>query len=79
MRLEGGDANMLFGTKYLPIISNDDPIIGKLIRLAYRIPCLQPGTSAEGKCINNYFRVMSFKTQVYTWSHLKDYNINYKE
>ena len=26
---------MLFGTKYLPIISNEDPIIGKLIRLAH--------------------------------------------
>ena len=26
---------MLFGTKFLPIISNEDPIIGKLIRLAY--------------------------------------------
>ena len=25
---------MLFGTKFLPIISNEDPIIGKLIRLA---------------------------------------------
>ena len=34
-RLEGGDANMLFGTKCLPIISNEDPIIGKLIRLAH--------------------------------------------
>ena len=31
----GGDANMLFGTKFLPIISNEDPIIGKLIRLAH--------------------------------------------
>ena len=26
---------MLFGTKFLPIISNEDPIIGKLIRLAH--------------------------------------------
>ena len=26
---------MLFWTKYLPIISNEDPIIGKLIRLAH--------------------------------------------
>ena len=26
---------MLFGTKYLPIISNEDPIIRKLIRLAH--------------------------------------------
>ena len=34
-RLEGGDANMLFGTKYLFIISKEDPIIGKLIRLAH--------------------------------------------
>ena len=34
-RLEGGDANMIFGTKFLPIISNQDPIIGKLIRLAH--------------------------------------------
>ena len=34
-RLKGGDANMLFGTKLLPIISNEDPIIGKLIRLAH--------------------------------------------
>ena len=34
-RLEGGDANMLFGTKYLPFISNEDPIIGKLVILAH--------------------------------------------
>ena len=34
-RLEGGDANMVFGTKFLPIISNQDPIMGKLIRLAH--------------------------------------------
>ena len=26
---------MLFGTKYLPIISNQDPIMAKLIRLAH--------------------------------------------
>ena len=47
-RLEGGDANMVFGTKFLPIISNQDPIMRKLIRLAHsgkvkkKVRCIEP-------------------------------------
>ena len=35
-RLEDEDAMMIFGTIMSPIISPDDPVLGKLIRLAHR-------------------------------------------
>ena len=36
MRLTGDKANKIFGTRFLPIISNDDPMAGKILAYAHR-------------------------------------------
>ena len=36
MRLTGEKANEIFGTRFLPIISNDDPMAGKILAYAHR-------------------------------------------
>ena len=36
MRLNGDKVNEIFGTKYLPIISNDDPMAGRILAYSHR-------------------------------------------